>query len=339
MGYNVKIQPADLEFRVSAGETVLESAIKSNVYLEHSCMDGSCGTCKAKLIQGSVSQLAETAVLSEDDVKEGFILTCCSQALSNIELVVNYYPELTAIKRIIQPCKVDELSFPASDIAILKLRIPPTAKFKFLAGQYIQLIIKGEHRSYSIANISETYEGIELHIRKVIRGLFSDYIFNELKVNQLLRLEGPMGTFFVRKGNAPVIFLAGGTGFAPVKSMVEQLIKENTNRKIFIYWGSTTESGFYSDEAKIWQNQHENIKYIPVLSGTDSYRGRKGVVHRAVLEDLNDLIEYEVYACGSPIMIEAARKDFILNGLKPGNFYSDAFVSSDKKIAINRANR
>jgi len=330
MRYNIKVRPADIGFIAMAGETVLESAIKSNVYLEHSCMDGSCGTCKAKIIKGSVNQRVASAGLSESEVEEGYILTCCAQALSDIELVANYYPELASIKRMVQPCKVDKLNFPSDDIAILKLKMPPTASFKFLAGQYIQLIIKSERRSYSIANISETYEGIELHIRKVVKGVFSDYIFNELKVNQLLRFEGPMGTFFVRKGSAPIVFLAGGTGFAPVKSMVEQLIKEQTTREIHIYWGSGTESGIYSDKAKIWQNQYENIKYIPVLSDDESYRGRKGLVHRAVLEDLNDLMEYEVYACGSPLMIEAAREDFISNGLKPDNFYSDAFVSSDK---------
>lgn len=330
MGYNVKIRPADIDFSVAADQTVLESAINSNVYLEHSCMNGSCGTCKAKIIKGSVNQLVASAGLSESEVEEGYILTCCAQPLSDLELVANYYPELASIKRMVQPCKVDKLSFPSDDIAILKLKMPPTASFKFLAGQYIQLIIKSERRSYSIANISETYEGIELHIRKVIKGVFSDYIFNELKVNQLLRLEGPMGSFFVREGNAPIVFLAGGTGFAPVKSMVEQLIKGQTTREIHLYWGSCTESGIYSDKAKIWQNQYENIKYIPVLSDDESYEGRKGLVHRAVLDDLNDLMEYEVYACGSPLMIEAARKDFISSGLKPDNFYSDAFVSSNK---------
>jgi len=225
MNYNVKIQPSNLEFSITNTDSILESAIKSNIYLEHGCANGSCGTCRAKVIKGTVKQVIEPISLSENDVKQGFILTCCSKPLSDLELLVNYYPELSSIKRMIQPCKVDKLSFPADDIAILKLKIPPTANFHFLAGQYIQLIIKDERRSYSIANILDTYTGIELHVRKVINGVFSDYIFNDLKLNQLLRLEGPIGSFFVREGNSPIIFLAGGTGFAPVKSMVGVLVK------------------------------------------------------------------------------------------------------------------
>lgn len=329
MGYNVLLQPSGIKFPVDEGTSLLESAIKSNIHLEHSCMDGSCGACKAKLVKGSIKQLKEPVGLTEDDKNDGYILTCCSDATSDLELAASYYPQLSEIKKMIQPCKVESLAFPASDIAILRLKIPPTANFKFLAGQYIQLIIKGQRRSYSIANISETYSGIELHIRKVVGGLFSEFIFTELKVNQLLRFEGPIGSFFVRDGSAPLIFLAGGTGFAPVKSMVEQLIEGKSNREIFIYWGSSTESGFYSDEAEKWQRENENIHYVPVFSGDGIFEGKKGLVHNAIMDDFDNLSKYEVYACGSADMINAAKRDFVLKGLNPDNYYSDAFVSSD----------
>jgi len=325
---SIKIQPSGIEFPGLENKTILESAISSNVYLEHSCMNGSCGTCKVKLLHGEVKQQGDFTSLTEDEINEGYILTCCSQVVTDIELVANYYPELALIKKTIQPCKVEELNFPSADVAILKLKLPPTAKFQFLAGQYVRLIIKGERRSYSIANISDTYSGVELHIRKVANGLFSEYIFNNLKVDQLLRLEGPVGSFFVREGDSPIIFLAGGTGFAPVKSMVEELIKQKTKRKICIYWGASTASDFYSDVANEWQNQFENITYLPVCSGVE-YDGRKGLVHEAVLEDIKDISNYEVYACGSPMMIDAARNDFISKGLIPDKFHSDAFVTSD----------
>lgn len=293
-------------------------------------MDGSCGVCKAKLVRGKVKQLNTQKALTSNEAEEGFILTCCTEAASNLELVANYYPQLAAIKKMVQPCKVENLSFPSDDIAVLKLKIPPAAKFNYLAGQYIQLIVKGERRSYSIANSKDSYSGIELHVGRVTGGLFSEYIFNELKIGQLLRFEGPIGSFFVRDADSPIVFLAGGTGFAPVKSMVEQLIEQNSSREIHIYWGASTKSGFYSNLANEWQSKYQNIHYTPVLSGDESYDGRKGLVHKAVIEDIRDMSKYEVYACGSPVMIEAARNDFIVSGLNSENFYSDAFVSSDK---------
>lgn len=329
MKYKVRIQPAGMELSITDDVSILESAINSNVYLEHSCMDGSCGACKAKLLQGEVKQLGGSTGLSEGEINDGYILTCCTQAASDIEILAEFYPELASITKSIHPCKVDEISFPADDVAILKLKLPASASFEYIAGQHVQLIIKGERRSYSIANISDTYAGIELHIRKVTKGVFSEIIFNELKLNQLLRMEGGIGTFFVRKSDAPIIFLAGGTGFAPIKSMVEQLIKDHTKRDICIYWGASTVDGFYSDLADNWMNQYENVKYVPVLSGNDRWDGRKGLVHEAVLEDIESLSLYEVYACGSPKMIEVARSDFVSNGLIPGKFYSDAFVASN----------
>jgi len=321
-----------MEFSVSDNESILQSAINSNVYLEHSCINGNCGSCKVKIIKGTVNTLKSNG-LSESEIEEGYVLACCAKATSDLELIANYYPELSTVKRMIQPCKVAELDFPANDVAILKLKLPPTANFKFLAGQFIDLMIKGDKRSYSIANIAETYNGIELHIRKVNNGLFSDYIFNELKLNQLLRIDGPIGSFFVRDGNAPIIFLAGGTGFAPIKAMVEKLITNKVNRKIYIYWGVSKVAGFYSEVADGWQSQYSNIIYTPVLSGDEVYSGKKGLVHQAVLNDFSDLSKYEVYACGSSMMIDAARNDFVTNGLNPENFYSDAFVASEKVLS------
>jgi len=330
MAFSVLLKPSGKIFSTETGSSILDSAIKSDVHLEHSCMDGSCGACKAKLVRGEVKQLNIQKALTSSETEEGYILTCCTEAISSLELVANYYPQLAAIKKIVQPCKVEDLSFPSNDVAILKLKIPPAAKFNYLAGQYIQLIVKGERRSYSIANSKDSYSGIELHVRRVADGLFSEFIFNELKIGQLLRFEGPIGSFFVREADTPIVFLAGGTGFAPVKAMVEQLIEQNSSREIYIYWGASTKSGFYSNLASEWQSKCQNIHYIPVFSGDGTYDGRKGLVHKAVIEDIREMSEYEVYACGSPLMIEAARKDFMNSGLDSNNFYSDAFVSSDK---------
>ena len=331
MKHTARIRPSGAEFPLSDQMTLLESALESDIHLEHSCMDGSCGTCKAKLIKGEfkAGSVKTNAGLSEEDLQEGYLLTCQAVPTSDVELEVEYFPELAGIKKSMQPCKIDDLSFPAKDTLVLKLRLSPTSQFQYVAGQYIQLIIKGERRSYSIANISDTYPGVELHIRKVENGLFSEYLFNEAKANQLLRLEGPLGSFFVRDSALPIIFLAGGTGFAPVKAMVEQLIKTKSHREIHIYWGASSRSGFYSDLPEKWEKQNRITRYVPVLSGEETWEGRTGFVHQSVLADFDDLQAFEVYACGSPLMINAAKKSFLSKGLADHNFHSDAFVSSN----------
>jgi CDP-4-dehydro-6-deoxyglucose reductase len=211
----------------------------------------------------------------------------------------------------------------------LKLRLPPGNQFRYLPGQHIDLIYRDIRRSYSIANIQPTYYGIELHIRRIVNGLFSNVVFGAIKLGQLLRFEGPFGTFFCRKGNSRIILIAGGTGFAPIKAIVEQLIFERSDREINVYWGSRTIDGFYSDLPHRWQLEYSNISYTPVLSSQDQdWKGRSGLVHKAVLEDFEDVSSYDVYVCGSPQMIAAARSDFIAEGLEPKRFYYDAFTAS-----------
>ncbi|WP_404273517.1 CDP-6-deoxy-delta-3,4-glucoseen reductase [Yersinia similis] len=328
MSLNVKLHPSGIIFTSDGTSTILDAALDSNINIEYSCKDGTCGSCKAILISGEVDS-AENTFLTEEDVAKGAILTCCSKAKSDIELDVNYYPELSHIQKKTYPCKLDSIEFIGEDIAILSLRLPPTAKIQYLAGQYIDLIINGQRRSYSIANAPGGNGNIELHVRKVVNGVFSNIIFNELKLQQLLRIEGPQGTFFVREDNLPIVFLAGGTGFAPVKSMVEALINKNDQRQVHIYWGMPAGHNFYSDIANEWAIKHPNIHYVPVVSGDDSiWTGATGFVHQAVLEDIPDLSLFNVYACGSLAMITAARNDFINHGLAENKFFSDAFVPS-----------
>ncbi|WP_050883307.1 CDP-6-deoxy-delta-3,4-glucoseen reductase, partial [Yersinia intermedia] len=306
--------------------TILDSALENNINIEYSCKDGTCGSCKAKLISGEIEQ-GENSALTNEDISNGFILTCCSKPKTNIEINVNYYPELSHIKKKTYPCKLDNIEIIGSDIAILSLRLPPTARIEYLAGQFIDLIINGQRRSYSIANASGG--NIELHIRKVSNGVFSQIIFNELKLQQLLRIEGPQGTFFVRDNDRPLIFLAGGTGFAPVKAMVEELINKNDQRPIHIYWGMPQGRLFYSDIVNKWSVEYPNIQYVPVVSEEDSsWHGQTGFVHQAVINDFPDLSNFSVYACGSLAMISAAHQEFVEYGLAEDQFFSDAFVSS-----------
>ncbi|CEE94207.1 Protein rfbI [Xenorhabdus nematophila str. Anatoliense] len=320
----VKLSPSQITFRAIKNKTVLESALESGVVLEYSCRNGSCRMCESLLLAGEVSDEQEHVYQTGEH-----ILTCqCKPSSDEIVIEAEYYPELAELTKKIVPCKVSSTNMAADEYIVIKFKLPPTASFAFLPGQYINLHYQGVVRSYSIAN-ANVQDGIELHIRRVNNGAMSSLLFNNLAINTLMRLEGPMGTFFVRDDVRPIIFLAGGTGFAPVKSMVEKLIRQDSKRDIHIYWGMNNGSDFYSDLPIEWAGKHENIHYVPVVSGEDfQWSGRKGFVHKAVMEDFNNLSTFAVYACGSPIMIEAAKADFVKNGLSEKQFFSDAFTVS-----------
>ena len=327
MDYMIRLLPSDAEFQASTNKSILESALESNIHLAYSCRRGDCGACKVKVVDGQVMHTESGTGLSTKDIDEGYVLSCLAVPQSSLVLEAEMYPELDGIEQTVLPCKLESIKFPVSDIAILKLRFPPNRKFNYLPGQYIELISGEVRRSYSVANAQSSDNCIELHIRKVNGGTFSELVFNKFRLNQLLRMEGPLGTFFIRKSDAPVIFVAGGTGFAPVKAMVEQLLFEGSGRQIYIYWGVQNSKGFYSDIPNQWQTEYATVRYVPVVSNDDlDWNGRRGYVHKAVIQDFNDLSGHEVYACGSTAMINAAKSDFIAGGLKAEKYFSDAFV-------------
>ncbi|MDE9550839.1 FAD-binding oxidoreductase [Xenorhabdus bovienii] len=324
MTTTVKLSPSQAKFSAIKNKTILESALESRVVLEYSCKNGSCGMCESLLLAGEVSDEQGHVYQAGDR-----FLTCqCKPSSDGIIIEAEYYPELIELTKKIVPCKVSSTNTVADEYMIIKFRLPPAASFAFLPGQYINLHYQGIVRSYSIAN-ANIQDGIELHIRRVDNGTMSALLFNDLAINTLMRLEGPMGTFFVRNDVRPIIFLAGGTGFAPVKSMVEKLIQQDSKRDIHIYWGMNNGADFYSDLPIEWEDKHENIHYVPVVSGEDfQWPGRKGFVHEVVMEDFHNLSTFAVYACGSPVMIEAAKADFVKSGLSGKHFFSDAFTIS-----------
>ncbi|MCF6239515.1 MAG: 2Fe-2S iron-sulfur cluster-binding protein, partial [Candidatus Marinimicrobia bacterium] len=325
--YEVTLKPSGKQFVVENETTVLDAAAQAKITLSHSCRDGSCGTCKSRLLKGQVDHPGDLDGISEDERAEGYILTCVAKPRSNVELESSYYPELDGIEPAIFPCKVENIDFPAQGIAILHLRLPPNSDFRHLPGQYIELMWKAVRRSYSIANAGYREHGIELHICRVANGVFSQFVFEELRLGTLLRLNGPHGTFFVRDGDAPIIFLAGGTGIAPVKAMVEQLLEQKSQRLINIYWGISSIDFLYTTLPNEWQKNHDNITFTPVLLNSDNeWRGRQGLVHQSVMADFPDLFPFEIYACGSPNMITAAKSDFLKRGLLERNFFADAFT-------------
>lgn len=318
MQHIVKILPSSITYK--SEDNILDDALSENLVLEHGCKTGTCGICSAEIISGEVEN--ENGKL----VNNGKILTCCSKAKSDLVLRANYYPELAKIKRQTVPCKVANFKYVTDDIVVIRFRFPPMVKFNYLPGQYVDLSFKGIRRSYSIANAKEDSHEIELHIRRVPEGKMSKLLFNHLEENQLMRMDGPKGTFFVRAGHKPIILLAGGTGIAPIKAILEQLVQDSDPRQIYIYWGMSSINGFYLDELNTLSTSYKNIYYVPVMSGHTDWDGRTGLVHQAVCDDFASLDDCEVYACGSPMMIDSAKKAFIEKGLPESAFHSDAFT-------------
>ena len=323
MPYNITLKPTNVSFDADSNETVLDSALQNNIHLEHSCKNGDCGVCTATIVSGCVQ------IECGESRDSGEFLTCTSKPLDNLEIEVQYFPELSNIQKRNIPVKIDSCNLVANDVLKLLFRVPPNLKLNYLPGQYVDLSYKEVVRSYSIANAKLENGMIELHVRYVPNGKMSALLFNNLQKNTLMRLYGPHGTFFVRDDSAPIIFLAGGTGYAPIKAMVQGLLKENCQRDIYIYWGVASVDGLYCNAPEVWSNEHENIRYIPVVSGnTKTWKGRVGLVHKAVASDFGDLSEFHVYACGSPVMIDAAKQSFLQKGLKKDRFYSDAFTAA-----------
>jgi CDP-4-dehydro-6-deoxyglucose reductase len=285
--------------------------------------------CKAKVISGKTEVLQAEEALAKQDEARGFILTCCRAAKTDLQLEIEDLSELGSINSKILPCRIDTLKPLSDDVIEVVLRTPPTFRLEYLPGQYVNIIGKdGLRRSYSIANAPREDGKITLQIRRVDHGKMSHYWFEEAKINELLRMEGPLGTFCLRKSSASqMFFLATGTGIAPVKAMLEQLAaspEANTYSHIYLYWGGRFEQDIY------WQPVFKSLPltFTPVLSRTPDWQGRRGYIQQAVIDDGHDLGDAVVYACGSETMIYSAHERLVAAGLNSKHFYSDAFVSS-----------
>jgi CDP-4-dehydro-6-deoxyglucose reductase len=316
-------------FLCSTEDTILIGAQKENTTINYSCKTGRCKSCKAKVLEGTSVTIADEIGLTAEEKKEGFILTCVRKPTSDVTLDLEDLSgyNLESIRTL--PSKVDAITKLSDDVIELQLRVPPQSNFKFLPGQYIN-IIKGDYkRSYSIANNDST-TGIVLFIKNYQGGKFSTYLFNEAKINDLLRMEGPLGTFFYRKTNKTnIIFLATGTGIAPIKSILENMEQNNVEMKdknIYLFFGGRTQEDIF------WEPQFKNINvhFIPVLSRSENnWNGEKGHIQVALITKKIDLSDSVVYACGSVNMIKDAKEITIKNGLPKELFYSDEFISSN----------
>jgi len=318
-------------FKAEEGTTILNAAMSNDVALEYSCRTGRCGVCKAKIVSGYTNIIATETSLSSEEISSGLILTCCRSAASDLELDIEDLGDLARYKAKTVPARIDSIKPVSSDVVEVVLRTPPANALEFRAGQYIDVIgPAGVRRSYSLANAPREDRKLKLEIRKVEGGQLSRYWFDQAKSNDLLRLEGPLGTFCLRSSPSQnLILLATGTGIAPIKAILEELVESLHGgsmlyQQIYLYWGGRTQEDIY------WHPEFADLPltFIPVLSRAADWAGRTGYVQDAVIADRLDLSLSSVYACGSETMIHSAKKVLVAAGLNSKQFYSDAFVSS-----------
>ncbi len=334
MTFEITIKPSDHRFPCEADETVLAAAMRADLMLPYGCRNGACGSCKGRILAGDVDYGPhQAATLTDEEKRTGLALFCCAKPLTDVTIEVREVRRAgdVVIKRL--PCRIESIDKAAPDVAIVRFKLPANERLQFLAGQYIDFLLKdGKRRSFSLATAPHDDKLLELHIRHVPGGFFTDALFTQYKGREILRFEGPLGTFYLREdSDKPIIFVAGGTGFAPIKAIIEHALYSKIDRQMVLYWGVRSLADLYLPElAGQWQTAHANFTFIPVLSEPkpeDNWPGRTGFVHQAVMQDFSDLSGYQVYACGAPAMIEAAKREFMQRcGLPPEEFYADSFT-------------
>lgn len=333
-GRQVRLEPSGRTFTVNPGETILEAALRQGLGLPYGCRNGACGACKGTLKSGTISYGEhEERAITEAEKAAGKALTCCTKPQSDLVLEISELAGLKDLAIRTLPARVERIEKPAEDVAILYLKLPAAERLQFLAGQYIDILMKGGvRRSYSMANAPHDDTHLQLHVRRTPGGTFSKYVFEEMKERAIIRFEGPLGSFYLREdSDKPMILVAGGTGFAPIKAVIEHAFHKGIDRQMVLYWGARSLADLYLRELPVsWQEEHDNFTYVPVLSDPrpqDHWPGRTGLVHQAVLDDFPNLAGYQVYACGGPAMIDIAKKTLIgERGLREDEFYCDAFT-------------
>ena len=348
MSLTVTLQPAEIRFDVEREETILAAAIRQGIGLPYGCRDGACGSCKSRLLQGSVVHGAhQSKALSADEEAAGFILTCCATPQTDCLVEARSVPGAGQFPVLKMPARVMSMQRVAPDVIVLKLQLPAQQAMRWHAGQYVEFILRdGVRRSYSMANAPHQLgdpPAIELHVRHMPGGRFTDHVFGAMKEREILRLEGPFGSFYLREdSDKPMVLLASGTGFAPVKALIEHMRHRGITRPAVLYWGGRRPQDLYQHD---WCEQAAatmpNLRYVPVVSDAlpeDGWTGRTGFVHRAVMEDFPDLSGHQVYACGAPVVVESAQRDFIVQcGLPSEEFFADSFTSEKDKIDVDAA--
>lgn len=338
MPFEITLQPSGNRFTVPEGTSILKAGHDADVALPYSCRAGACRTCRGRIVEGEVDYgHVHPTYLPLEERAEGYALLCQAQPLSDLVIEVCELEITDRIRSRISPGRVMEMRRVAPDVMIVRIKLPMNEDVEFLAGQFVEFVLaNGERRAYSIAStpLLGGVRSIELHVRHTPGGLFTDYVFDGMQVHDLVRMELPLGTFFLRENSdKPIVLLASGTGFAPIKSILDYAEQKQLCRPMTLYWGGRTRADLYEmDWVERYAAANEGFRFIPVVSDATSacdWNGRTGFVHRAIMEDFPDLSKHQVYACGAPIVIESAKRDFAEQcGLSPQEFFADSFLDA-----------
>jgi CDP-4-dehydro-6-deoxyglucose reductase len=342
MSFTVTVLPSGRTFSVERDEPILQAAIRQGIGLPYGCKDGACGSCKSRLVEGRVIHGAhQLKALSPAEEEAGFVLTCSAAPQTDLVLEARTVPGAGEFPVRKMPARVASMTRAAPDVIVLTMQLPANDPLRYRAGQYVEFLLRdGARRSYSMANAPHTVTDkpfIELHLRHMPGGLFTDHVFGAMKDKEILRIEGPFGSFFLREdSDKPIVLLASGTGFAPIKAILEHMQFKGIRRPTTLYWGARRPADLYLHGwAEQAAREMPNLRYVPVLSEArpeDDWRGRTGFVHHAVMADLPDLSHHQVYACGVPVMVESAERDFVARcGLPADEFHADSFTSEADK--------
>jgi len=332
--FEVKIVSSGVTFSVNEGETVLTAALRKGVMLPYSCKNGTCGSCKGRLESGDVHYpFHPPLALTREDIADGAALLCQAEPTEDLVIHVREIEAVRDIQVRKMPVRVTEKTRLTPDVMRLKLKLPAAQRLQFLAGQYVDILLSdGKRRAFSIASSPQMEDEIELHIRHVEGGGFTGWVFDELKVRDILRIEGPLGNFFIRHDTTdrPMILMGGGTGFAPLKSMLEDLLAHHDQRPLHLFWGVRNRAELYMfEQARQWAEQNEHIRFSTALAERDANDedpgNFHGFVHQAVLKEYGNLAGYDIYMSGPPAMIDAGRTAFLENGAEKRRIFFDSF--------------
>jgi CDP-4-dehydro-6-deoxyglucose reductase len=331
--FKVKNVSSGASFSVNEGESVLTAALRQGVMLPYSCKNGTCGSCKGKLESGEVHYpFHPPLALSREEIGEGYTLLCQAEPIEDLVIRAREIEAVRDIHIRKMPARVIEKTLLAPDVMCIKIKLPSAQRLQFLAGQYLEILLaEGKRRAFSIASPPQSEDEIELHIRHVEGGGFTGWIFDELKVRDILRLEAPLGTFFIRndKTDRPMILMGGGTGFAPLKSMIEDLLAHHDKRPLHLFWGVRDGTELYMHEqARQWAEQNDHIQFSSAFSepgSEETVDSFNGFVHEAVLQQYPELSGFDIYMSGPPAMIDAGRAAFLENGAEQRRIFFDSF--------------
>lgn len=325
----VTIQSSGQAFEVRPSQTVLEAAVEAGINIPYGCRNGTCGSCKGQVLNGKVmhDDYMDSA-MSDAELATGNALFCCARPLE--DLVIQCRVSEAEVRPRILPARVQKLEKLADDVMVMFLQLPANQSITFKAGQYLEFLLQdGKRRAFSIANAPHDSAAIELHLRLVEGGQFTTHVFNELQEKAIMRVEAPLGSFYLREDSEkPIIFAATGTGFAPIKGIIEHMFHHGIDREIKLYRGARNLEDLYMhDLCERWAAHMPNLTYIPVLSRADDrWAGKTGYVQDAVVEDIQNLAEHQAYICGVPEMINDAHNTLVDNGLPEDQLFSDAFT-------------